>query len=94
MGRRGRRRGPYRVAGEDDDEDPAGVITARGRALDDTIRRLEGDYRIRNAALVAHTFQLDPAELADERDALKRLVRLAAHNIVQHEREKAEKRSK
>lgn len=93
MGRRGGRGGPYRVAGDDDDEDPAGTITARGRALDDLIRRLEGDYRIRNAALVAETFGLDPVLLLEEVDPFKALVRLAAHNAVQNEHEKAAKRA-
>lgn len=90
MGRRGRRRGPYRVADDDDGED-AGRITPRARVLAARIAGYEHDSRVRAAALIGHTFGLDPVLVLDERSVLKRLLRLAAHNIVQTEQAKANK---
>lgn len=92
MGRRGRRAGPYRVA--DGEEDELGVVTARSKALDAQLVRLMGDGRLRAAALVGQTFGQDPAALLEESDPFKVLVRLAAHNYLQNEAEKAHKRSK
>lgn len=81
MGRRRLRRGPYGVGGEDEDGLPA-PLTIR-QARHDTMRqRLEADPRTRAAALIAHTFGLDPVTVAAERDTLRRLFRLAAHNVV------------
>lgn len=91
MGRRRHRGGPYRV-GDDEDGEP-GVITAHAAAIGARLARLERDYRIRTVALVADTFKLDPVALLEEPDELKRLIRLAAHNVVQTETEKAQKRS-
>lgn len=80
MGRGPLRRGPYGV-GDDEDGAPA-PITVR-QARHDTMRqRLEADPRVRAAALIAHTFGIDPVTVAAERDTLRRLFRLAAHNIV------------
>ena len=90
MGRRGRRAGPYRVG--DDDEDELGVVTARSRAIDAELARLTGDGRVRAAALVAATFHLDPVAVLDEPDPLKVNVRIAAHNYLQNEAEKARRR--
>lgn len=90
MGRRGRPRGPYRVGDEDEGDD---YVTARSAAVDARIKRLEADGRVRTAALVASTFNLDPVAVLDEPDVLKRLVRLAAHNVIQTETEKANKRA-
>lgn len=92
MGRRGRRRGPYRV-GDDEDGEPR-VVTARSRAIDAQLARLEADGRVRAAALVADTFKLDPVTVLAEPDLLNRLLRLAAHNVIQTETEKAHKRNK
>lgn len=94
MGRRGRRRGPYRVGDEHDEELEPRVITARNRALDAQLERLSRDGRIRAAALIADTFKLDPVAVLEERDELKRNVRLAAHNLIQTEAEKAYKSRK
>lgn len=49
---------------------------------------LEADGRVRTAALVGHTFHLDPVVLLEERRPLARLVRIAAHNIVIREQNK------
>lgn len=92
MGRRGRRHGPYRVA--DDEEDEPGVVTARSKAVDAQLARLMGDSRIRAAALIGDTFKLDPVLILDERDPLKVLVRLAAHNYLQNEAEKAQRKAR
>lgn len=48
---------------------------------------------VRAAALVANTFNLDPVLVLAETDALRRDVRLAAHNVVQSEVKKASKRA-
>ena len=45
-------------------------------------QRLEADPRVRTAALIAATFGIDPVIVAAERDTLRRLFRLAAHNVV------------
>lgn len=89
MGRRGRPRGPYRVG----DEDDVRVVSAAGRALEEQRRRLEGDGRVKVAALIGSEFGLDPVTLLQETDPLKRLVRLAAYNVVQHEANAAAKRA-
>lgn len=89
MGRRGRRAGPYRVG---DDEEDELVVTARSRALDAELARLTSDGRVRAAALVAATFRLDPVAVLEERDPLKVNVRIAAHNYLQNEAEKARRR--
>lgn len=81
MGRRPVRRGPYGVGGEDEDGLPA-PITIRQARHDTIRRRLEGDPRTRAAAAVAHTFGLDPVTVASERDTLRRLFRLACHNVT------------
>lgn len=81
MGRRPLRRGPYGVGGDSEDGLPA-PITVR-QARHDAIRRtLEADPRTRMAAAVAHTFGIDPVTVAAERDTMRRLFRLACHNIV------------
>ena len=90
MGRRGRRRGPYRVG--DEDEDEPRVVTARSRALDAQLARLAADGRVRAAALIGSTFNLDPVAILEERDPVKVLVRLAAHNYLQNEAEKAHRK--
>lgn len=92
MGRRGRRAGPYRVA--DDEEDEPGVVTARSKALTAELARLMGDGRVRAAALVGSTFHLDPVALLEEADPLKVNVRIAAHNYLQNEAEKARRKGK
>ena len=43
---------------------------------------------MREAAFVGEMFAIDPAVLLEETSTLRRLVRLAAHNIVQGERNK------
>jgi hypothetical protein len=91
VGRRGGPRGPYRL-GDEDDEVPA-RITARGRVLDAMLVRLETDTRVRAAALVGETFGMDPVVVAEETSPLKRLFRIAAHNIVQSEHRKAQDRA-
>lgn len=52
--------------------------------------QLEGDSRIRAAALIADTFKLDPVAVLEESHLLRRLVRLAAHNVVQTETKRAQ----
>lgn len=92
MGRRGLRGGPYRVGEEDPDEDgwqPV-IVTVRQQRVDAMRAQLEGDGRIRAAALIADTFKLDPLTVLEEPDLLRRLVRLAAHNVVQTEAKRAQ----
>lgn len=79
MGRRGHPGGPYGVDADDEDR----------FALSPKQAFLTADVRVHNAALIAHTFRLDPVLLLEERDPLKRLLRLVAHNIVQQEASKA-----
>lgn len=86
MGRRGDRRGPYRV-GEEDDDEPR-VITARSKAIDAQLARLARDGRVYAAAHIADTFKLDPVAVLAERDPLNALIRLAAHNLLQNEAER------
>lgn len=88
MGRGGQRRGPYRVG---DDEGPR-VVTARSRAIDARLARLTADGRVRAAALVAATFNLDPVAVLAERDPLNVLVRVAAHNYLVEAEKAAHKR--
>jgi len=49
---------------------------------------LEGDSRVRAAALISSTFGLDPVAVLAERRPLARLLRLAAHNVVVREENK------
>lgn len=44
---------------------------------------------MREAAVVAYTLKLDPVAVLDEPSVLKRLLRVAAHNVVQDETAKA-----
>lgn len=88
MGRRGRPRGPYRVGDEED-----GRLSPQAEQVRRQLADLEADPRVRAAGLVAAEFGLDPVAILDERDVLKRLVRLAAYNIVQTETAKAQKRA-
>ena len=90
MGRRGGPRGPYRVAGEDDDADDH--ISPRATAEGQRLTTLEADTRVRAAALIGDTFGLDPIAVLAERDPLRRLIRIAAHNIVQNEHQRAQQR--
>lgn len=71
MGRehRGRHRRPS-VGGEQ---------TRRDAALREL---LEGDLRVRDAAIIGRTFRLDPVTVLGERDRFARLVRVAAANII------------
>lgn len=88
MGRRGlRRRGPYGV-GDDEDGLPA-PITLRQARHDAARHTLEADPRLRTAAIIASTFHLDPVDVLGESDRVKRLVRLAAHNVIQRELNRA-----
>lgn len=91
MGRRGRPRGPYRV-GEDEEED-AGRLTPQAQQVRRQLADLEADQRVRAAGLIAAEFGLDPVAVLAERDVLKRLLRLAAFNIVQTENAKAQRRA-
>lgn len=45
---------------------------------------------MREAAVVAYTLKLDPVAILDEPSTLKRLLRVAAHNVVQDELRKAD----
>lgn len=93
MGRRARRgHGPYGL-GEDEDGTPA-PITVAGVAAKARLARLEADARVRAAAIVAHTFPgLDPVAVLAEVDPLKRDLRIAAHNVVVDEENKAQRRA-
>lgn len=88
MGRRGRHAGPYRVGEEDED----GRVTAAQAAANARLTRLEADPRLVAAARVAATFHLDPVAVLAETDPLRRDLRIAAHNRVQTEAAKANKR--
>lgn len=90
MGRRGRR-GPYRIA-DDEDGEPS-IITARSRVIDAQLATLEADGRVRAAAIVGDTFKIDPVALLAERDPLKVLIRIAANNYLQNEAKKAHTRN-
>lgn len=92
MGRRGRRGGPYRV-GDDDEAGEPRTVTARSRAIDAQLAYLAADGRVRAAAFVADTFKLDPVAVLAEREPLNVLIRLAAHNLLQNEADKARRKS-
>ncbi len=61
---------------------------AAQRAL---LARLVADPRVRAAAVIGDTFGIDPVAVLEERDPFKRLVRLAANNLLNAERERASK---
>ncbi|MEG1971246.1 MAG: hypothetical protein RR101_14135 [Burkholderiaceae bacterium] len=63
-----------------------------GKRIDTRLARLAKDPRVQAAALIGHLFKVDPVIVLDEKDPLKVLVRIAAHNFVQNERNKANKR--
>lgn len=48
---------------------------------------------MRDAGAVAYLFGIDPVLVLEERSPLRRLLRLAAHNAVQDERQKAHDRA-
>lgn len=86
MGRGGLRSGPYEL----DEGEFVPLVTYRANSRAERVRLfLEGDARVRAAALVGDTFNLDPVDVLDEADQLRRQVRVAAHNIVQRETAKA-----
>lgn len=84
MGRRHLHGGPYAVGDEDEDGYPQ-PITIRQARYDRVRATLEGDSRVKAAALIAATFGQDPVMVLSESRTLARLVRLAAHNIVVRE---------
>lgn len=91
MGRRARRHGgPYDLG----EEGAGGPITVAGAATRARLARLEADVRVRAAGAVAALFHLDPVLVLEESDPLKADVRIAAHNAVQDERNKARARNK
>lgn len=84
MGRGRGRAGPY----------AAPRVTPAERAERARLTTLEADPRVRDAALIADLFGLDPVLVLAEPDPLKRLVRLAAHNAVTAERVRAARRQR
>jgi hypothetical protein len=52
---------------------------------------MRGDVRVRSAAFVAYTFQLDPVLVLSEPSTFNRCIRLAAHHVIQDEQERANK---
>lgn len=62
------------------------------------VEALQADYRVREAARVAYTFKLDPVTVLNGgRPRLRegwigRLIRIAAHNIVQSDLKKSSAR--
>lgn len=88
MGRRRRQRGPHDADGLG--EPRLSVVGTFYKAL---LGRLEADPRVRDAALIGEVFGLDPVAVLDEPKPFRRLLRVAAHNVVQDERERAEKRA-
>lgn len=75
--------GPYQL---DDDGEPVPLVVAMHHQRDARrLRTLEQHPRVRAVAAVARTFRLDPVAVAEEADPLRRLLRIAAHNIVQAE---------
>lgn len=92
MGRRGLRHGPY---GLDDEGETLPLVVVRSRARDERRQQaLEASPRMRAAAIVAATFSLDPLTVLEESDPFRRLIRIAAHNIVQTEERKAQQRAR
>ena len=80
MGRGGLRSGPYEL----DEGEYVPLVVYRANTRAERVRLfLEADPRVRAAALVGDTFNLDPVALLEEPDQLRRQVRVAAHNIVQ-----------
>lgn len=65
-----------------------GPRRARGHSAE-LLAKLEKDPRVRDAGAVAYLFGIDPVLILEERSALRRLLRLAAHNAVQDERNRA-----
>lgn len=61
----------------------------RGHYLRELLARLEKDARVREAAVVAYSLKLDPVAILDEPSLLKRLLRVAAHNVIQDELKRA-----
>lgn len=73
----------------EEDRRPPPVTFERDAALVD---RLTEDPRVRNAAHVAHIFGIDPITVLAEPDRYRRLLRLAAAQIINDEERKAAKR--
>lgn len=90
MGRRGLRHGPYDL---DEGEYVPLVVVRDGARTERILRALEESPRMRAAAIVAATFGRDPVSVLAETDPFKRLIRIAAHNIVQTEERKAQQRA-
>lgn len=81
MGRRRLRDGPYEVGDEDEDGLPR-PITLSQKRQNARLERLEQDGRVITAARIGAMFGTDPVAILEERRALARLVRLAAHNVA------------
>lgn len=89
MGRRGGPRGPYALG----DGEDTGRVSHAATAVRAQLTRLEGDGRVRSAAIIADRFGLDPVTVLAERDPFKRLLRLAANNVVQNLEAKAQRKA-
>lgn len=94
MGRRGLHGGPYDVGGGGDEGGPVPLVVVLTHQREARLlARLEASSRLRTAAIIGDTFNLDPVFVLEEDDALRRLVRIAAHNVVQDETRKAQQRA-
>jgi hypothetical protein len=83
LGDGGGPRGPYGLGADEEGDDDSGFDDSpAARRARELLATITADRRVRNAALIASTFGLDPVAVMSERDPLKRYVRLAAHNYV------------
>jgi hypothetical protein len=83
VGRGGLFRGPYELDGEGETI-PLVVYRANSRA--ERVRsQLEGSPRIRSAALVASSWNMDIVDVLAETDPLRRIIRVAGHNVLVRE---------
>lgn len=82
MGRGGLRRGPY----DPDAGEVVPLVTFRANARADRVREyLEQSPVMRGAAIVADRWHMDIVDVLDEADPLRRVIRVAGHNLLARE---------